>query len=147
LTQWDGALILDRGRILHASGWGFDRPDHGIIETGERIVRWRSSTAGDWDGVVVELETSDDCPIRIETAPVVHTFRPRDVANGAMTIDGGGVGQTICVERDPGPDQPRATAFAVRDEQPPAGCQPYFVRVTQQDGHIAWSSPIFATIH
>ena len=60
----------------------------------------------------------------------------------SLEVDAGGVGQRVCVERDPGPRQPRAVSFTFRDTLLP-GRHPYFVRVTQQDGHIAWSSPIW----
>jgi hypothetical protein len=70
-----------------------------------------------------------------------------------LVVDAGGVGQLVTVERDPGPGQPVAVAFTYRDAlpdpaglpsgAPPGGHFPYFVRVTQQDGHVAWSSPIF----
>jgi hypothetical protein len=53
------------------------------------------------------------------------------------------VGQRVEVERDPGPESGRAASSTYRDARPPAGRHPYFVRVTQQDGQMAWSSPIF----
>jgi hypothetical protein len=146
VTHWDGSLTLDAGHILAAEGWGFDQPENGITEANGREVRWRSLTAGDWDGIVVDLEAPDDAPLRFAGGPATFDFAPRDVADGPLVVDAGGVGQRVEVERDPGPAQPRAAEFTFRDERPPAGRRPYFVRVTQQDGHIAWSSPIFVTV-
>ncbi|MGH2366977.1 MAG: DUF3604 domain-containing protein, partial [Chloroflexota bacterium] len=145
LTSWDGTLTLREGRILGVAGWGFDQPEHGVAEAGAQTVRWRSETAGDWDGIVVELEAPDDATLEFASCPATFTFTPRDVAGGRLVADAGGVGQRVEVERDPGLDQPEAVSFVYRDDRPPAGRHPYVVRVTQQDGHIAWSSPIFVT--
>jgi hypothetical protein len=146
ITHWDGSLTLDSGRILAAEGWGFDQPENGITQANEREVRWRSLTAGDWDGIVVELDAPDDAPLRFASGPATFGFTPRDVAAEPLVIDAGGVGQRVEVQRDPGPTQPRAADITFRDEHPPAGRHPYFLRATQQDGHIAWSSPIFVTV-
>jgi hypothetical protein len=149
LTRWDGTLTLGSaaagGRLLGATGWGFDRPDHGILAADVRQVRWCSDTAGDWDGIVVEVEGGEDLPLTFTSGPATFAFRPADVAGAPLEVDAGGVGQRVVVERDPGQSQPRAAAFTYRDERPPAGRHPYFVRVTQQDGHVAWSSPIYVT--
>ena len=146
LTRWDGRLTLTAGRLLSATGWGFDRPDHGIVDQADRAIAWRSDTAGDWDGVLVEIEGPADAPLRFESGPATFDVTPAQVEHAPLVVDGGGVGQRVEVERDPGPDQPRGVAFTFRDAAPPAGRHPYFVRVTQQDGHMAWSSPIFATV-
>ncbi|MBI3973161.1 MAG: DUF3604 domain-containing protein [Chloroflexi bacterium] len=146
LTCWDGVLTVGSGRFARVEGWGFDHPENGVTETGEQRVRWRSETAGDWDGIVVELDAPDNAALRFATSPVTFAFTPRDVAGRPLEVDAGGVGQLVRVERDPGPDQPRSVSFTFRDEQPPAGRHPYFVRVTQQDGNIGWSSPVYVTV-
>jgi hypothetical protein len=143
LARWDGTLTVEGGRILGAAGWGFDQPEHGIVEQDARLVRWASETAGDWDGIVVDLEGPEDARLSFASGPATFTFAPRDVMDAPLIVDAGGVGQQVWIERDPGADQPRAVAFTCRDTPPPSGRHPYYVRVTQQDGHVAWSSPIF----
>ncbi len=146
LTCWDGTLSLDRGRIVAAAGWGFDQPEQGVIEAGEQVVRWRSETAGDWDGVVVECEAPDDAVLRFASGPATFSFSPRDLGARPMVVDAGGESQRVEVERDPGPAQPLDVAFVYRAAAPARGRDPYIVRVTQQDGHVAWSSPIFLAV-
>ncbi|MDQ3702525.1 MAG: DUF3604 domain-containing protein, partial [Chloroflexota bacterium] len=155
MTRWDGGLSVAEGTLLHAQGWGFDHPEDGITARSPHSVTWRSETAGDWDGIVIDLAANDDAPLRFESGPATFSFTPRDVAAGPLVIDAGGVGQQVHIERDLGPDAPRQASFVYHlpAEEAPSGTsgtsgtstgrEAYFVRVTQQDGHIAWSSPFF----
>lgn len=146
MARWDGTLSINGGRLLSAEGWGFDQPEDGIYEAGAQEVRWRSETAGDWDGIVVDVEAPDSATLTFTSGPKTFSFTPQDVAAGPLVMDAGGVGQLVRVERDPGPDQPRHVTLRWRDERPPAGWHPYFVRVTQQDGHVIWASPVYVTV-
>lgn len=150
LTAWDGRLAVEGGRLLAAQGWGFDHPEDGVTEITSQAVQWRSETAGDWDGVVVEIEGTPATRLRFETAPATFDLPLGDLADGPFIHDAGGLGQHVRIEPDPGPEAPREVRFQYQDDAPPAGQQPnaghpYFVRVTQQDGHMAWSSPIYVT--
>lgn len=152
MTRWDGGLSVADGTLLRAEGWGFDHPEDGITARSPHSVTWRSETAGDWDGIVLELAAGDDAPLRFESGPATFSFTPRDIAAGPLVVDGGGVGQQVHVERDLGPQAPRQASFVYQlplkasasgPSGPSAGRAAYFVRVTQQDGHVAWSSPFF----
>ncbi len=72
--------------------------------------------------------------VRIEQAPlgddgVFLIYEPRDPQGS---------------RRLPLPDT-RRLSFSVTDTQVPSGQTPYYVRVTQSDGHQAWSSPVWVT--
>lgn len=144
LTSWDGRLSVGSGRLLAAKGWGFDHPEEGVTKITPQAVRWRSETAGDWDGVVVDVEGTAATLLHFETEPATFSLAVSDLARGPFVHDAGGVGQQVRIEPDPGPEAPREVRFRVQ-VAPPSGRHPYFVRVTQQDGHMAWSSPIYIT--
>ena len=145
MTDWSGSLRVESGRasVAGATGWGFDQPEQGITHHGEREVWWASETAGDWDGVVIEVEGDENATLLFETGPSTFRFTPRDLARGPLVMEAGGVGQRVEVELDPGPDQPRDVSFRYETPLEGPGRPAYVVRITQQDGHVAWSSPIF----
>ena len=150
LTSWDGRLTVEGGRLLAAQSWGFDHPEDGVTAVTSQAVQWRSETAGDWDGVVVEIEGTPTTRLHFETAPATFSLPLGNLSDGPFIHDAGGIGQHVRIEHDPGPEAPREVRFQVRDTVPPASRpphagHPYFVRVTQQDGHMAWSSPIYVT--
>jgi hypothetical protein len=56
------------------------------------------------------------------------------------------VGQRVEVHQDPGSATPRSLRFSHLVRDLPAGRHPHLVRVTQQDGHVAWASPICVVV-
>ena len=59
------------------------------------------------------------------------------------SFDFGGLDMSVTIERYPQTltDTRASAEFTVH---PPAGkTTPYFVKVTQSDGHMAWASPIY----
>ena len=60
-------------------------------------------------------------------------------------VEAGGVRQRAWVQRiSPGPGPAEVECeFRVSDPDFEPGWNPYFVKVTQEDGEMAWSSPIF----
>ncbi|MGC9320294.1 MAG: hypothetical protein ACP5KN_19830 [Armatimonadota bacterium] len=59
-----------------------------------------------------------------------------------MVVEAGGIEQRVCVQRLPEGEPPLSVTFTCSD-QLPAGSSAYWVRVTQDDGAHAWSSPVF----
>jgi hypothetical protein len=57
----------------------------------------------------------------------------------------GGVDLRAFMRRLPARDFARELAFDVTDPAPPAGCAAYWIRVTQEDGAQAWTSPVYLT--
>ena len=74
--RWDGLLRVAGARIVRADGFAFDSPDEGITGHDHACVRWRSVTAGDWDGVVVELDDPAHAELCLVTAPMSLRTRP-----------------------------------------------------------------------
>jgi len=145
-THWDGALILDQGRILGVETFAFDSPSEGIVSQSEREVAWRSSTSGDPDGLYLDLEGADDALLHFRSQPVNFRFRLRDVAAAPMVVDAGGQGQRVTVSLVPRGPRPMAARFTYRDRTAPPGTSAYWIRVIQRDGVMAWSSPIYVEL-
>ena len=64
------------------------------------------------------------------------------LADGPRTIDLGLLDRRFTLEMapEPGPD---LVEFDYTDESPRPGINPYWVRVTQADMEMAWTSPVF----
>ena len=145
LTTWDGHLELSAGRIVDAVPFAMENPEKGIAERTASRVRWVSNTTGDDDGVDLALEAPPSATIRFRT-PVIELDVPLvDLASGATRIfPAGGVDLRVFMRRLPARDLTRELRFEHTDPAPPAGaCHAYWIRVTQEDGAQAWTSPVY----
>jgi hypothetical protein len=144
-TKWDGSLSLDQGRILSVEPFAFDNPSEGITAHTEREVCWRSSTAGDPDGLFLDVDAPDEAVVAFRSGPASFSFRLADVASGPLAVDAGGVGQRVTADWRSQAERPTAARFTYRDESRPQGTSAYWLRVIQRDGAMAWSSPIYVS--
>jgi len=143
LTTWDGSLELSTGRVVDAVVFAMENPEKGIRLVGERRVQWISNTTGDDDGVDLTLDAPSDAVLRFRT-PVIDLDVPlADLADGATrTFPAGGVDLRAFMRRLPAGDFTRELKIEHR-EAPPPGAHAYWIRVTQEDGAQAWTSPVY----
>ena len=143
---WDGELRVRNARILDAQGYAFDTADEGFLDVSAERVAWRSITAGDWDGAILELDRPDHAELVLATAPMNVRVRLASVDASGRRFEAGSPER--CVELKRLPAAMPATSFAGRfaDPAPAPGEHAYWVRVRQADGAYAWSTPIFVTL-
>lgn len=142
-VNWDGELHLSAGRILSVEEFAFDKPQEGAWRFSNQIVKWSSTTSGDVDGVILEIDAPEDAKVTFSTKPITFTFRVGDVTHEPLSVDAGGVNLKVRVWEVSANGGPTRTEFKYVDEDVKAGVNPYWVRVMQRDGSMAWSSPIF----
>lgn len=141
-THWDGWLEIEGAVIEAAAGYAFDGPQEGLTEVTSSTVAWRSITTGDEDGVTLRLSDADGATLRFRTEPAQFDCPLGDLGREAHVHEAGGIGQRVTVQRLPDGEPPLSLVFT-RSDDPPAGESAYWVRVTQDDGARAWSSPVF----
>lgn len=142
-TVWDGQLTLDQGRITIVRQFAFDSPHEGVTDYDERRVRWRSSTCGDPDGVLLDLADAAGATLTFEAPPCRFTLPLADLGAEPRVIAAGGVEQQVEVGWAPTEDGPRSVTFTYVDEAIQPGINAYYIRLRQADGALAWSSPIY----
>jgi len=143
IATWDGELRLEGGKILAAEGFAFDSAAEGITACDAQRVVWKSVTSGDEDGVILTVETGSEGRLRFATDIVGFDLDLVELRDEPYGVAAGGVDLKVEVEYLPLGVQDRACSFEFVDEEPVAGCQPYYVRLTQVDGARAWSSPFY----
>jgi hypothetical protein len=147
LTRWDGSLELSAGRLVAAEPWAMDNPEKGITRRTDQRIDWVSNTTGDDDGVDVTLDAPPAATLSFRT-PVIDLDLPlADLAGGDTRVFwAGGVDLRAFMRRLPAGDLTRELRFDVTDPEPPPGaCSAYWIRVTQEDGAQAWTSPVYLT--
>lgn len=147
---WDGSISIQGSTILSAHTVAFDSPGDGITSRTESQVTFRSQTTGDSDGIELEIAPGSAATLTLETAegkwsvttddPALNHPQGRIHALGSLE-------RQVTFQRYPDPDRmsPEAIHVELPLDQATAPHTPWYIKVTQCDGHLAWTSPVYLT--
>lgn len=142
-TVWDGSLTVTGNTIRGATminNWNLDR---GIQTRTDSEVAWKAVTTGNFGGVDFTLASPETGRLSISTKHVQFDTAIADIGLEDSTFEAGGLERRIRLYRLP--DRMTNCELSLRrtirlnDDRDTR----LFVRVTQEDGHRAWSSPIY----
>ena len=106
-------------------------------------LAWSSVTTGNLAGIDLWLDEADRGTLSIETNIVSGTVELAELADGTIALDGGGLGRQLSIYRLPEADFGRHVKLDHLASFAGGADLPVYLRVTQADGHQAWSSPIY----
>lgn len=142
-SDWSGGLTIKGGTIRHAEAWAFDSVFEGLSKVTETEVAWTSSTAGDADGVILDLNADDSATIELRTPVVNADLSLGEIRNGGVVIEAGLVEQRVVAETMPIPPSAMEATLTYRDTIAPPGESAYFLRLVLANGEMAWSTPVW----
>ena len=143
-TIWQGKLTVAGNRFNRFAEVNFLNPDRKVQETipGTSLA-WTSVTTGNLAGIDLWLDDATRGTLKIETSVVSREIDLAALADSVIAFDGGGLGRKLSVYRLPENDWSRRVTLDHTATFPGGPDLPVYVRVTQADGHQAWSSPIY----
>jgi len=145
-VQWDGHLQLHNNRIVSATAINFWNANQPLKQRGQDYLEWQSITTGGIAGTIVELEEPDTGSIEIETLQGNIEVNVESIGIEPIISNLGGVQKRIEIYRLP--DQQCSCEFSF--DLPLAGIHegdnPIYLRMMQEDGHMAWTSPIYLVL-
>ena len=144
-VTWDGAIRLTEARIQSARTFAFDAATDGILSQTERELTFASSTTGDTDGIDLMLENADQGNLIFDSQAGHCEINLAGLRGDArkQALAYGGVDMAVCLERYPQHLTEMTASLEIEIESLPGQTTPYFVKVIQEDGHMAWSSPVY----
>ncbi len=143
-TLWQGRLALDGNRIERFAAVNFLNPERQVRETeAGAALAWSSVTTGNLAGIDLWLDEARRGRLRIETNVISGEVDLASLADGTLAFDGGGLGRRLSVYRLPEADWSRRVVLEHSVRLPGGADLPVYLRVTQADGHQAWTSPIY----
>ena len=142
IVNWNGGLSIDKGKIISYREYAFDYIHQGVRQVNEKELEWNSSTGGDPDGVVLELDVPREAVISFQSNPVSFQFKPAEITAIPYITEIGPVNQRVIVQAITKKTTPKNLAFDTRVDLVD-GLNPVWVKVTQEDGSMAWSSPVY----
>ena len=143
-TIWHGKLTLASNRFARHAAVNFLNPERKVKEIAAgTALEWTSVTTGNLAGIDLWLDEAHRGTLRVETNVVSAHVDLATLADQTVAFDGGGLGRRLSVYRLPEGDWSRRLKIEHEVRFPGRADLPVYVRVTQADGHQAWSSPIY----
>jgi hypothetical protein len=142
-TIWDGCAMLEGNGFERLAPINFYNLDKTLEQTAPDRVQWRALTTGGFGGFDGWLDDPEAGVLSIDTALVQAQIPVAEIGYEDKVFEAGGIGRAIRVFRLPDDNPYTALQLerevALRDDRDNG----LYVRLVQEDGHIAWSSPIY----
>ena len=142
-TVWDGGCRLTGNRferIVPINQWNLDKP---IVQTDPTALQWSALTTGGFGGFDAWLADPDAGVLRIDTPLVQCDINIADIGREDQVFEAGGIKRQIRVFRLPDENPHQQAQLSRRIELQAPLDNALYVCVTQEDGHLIWSSPIY----
>lgn len=143
-THWSGKVTVVGNRIDRFAPVNFLNPERTVQEIASgTVLAWTSVTTGNLAGIDLWLDDPHVGQLRIDTNIVSGEIKLNQLAGDTITFAGGGLDRILSIYRLPDADWSRQINFRHQVRFGGGADLPIYVRVTQVDGHQAWSSPIY----
>ena len=114
-----------------------------LRKTGRSRLQWESITTGGVSGAILTLGNNNNGDLKLETVQRKVRVSIRSIGQKVRVWKCGGLQKKIEISRLPDTGGSRHLSFELNLHKLRKGDNPIYIRVTQEDGHMAWSSPIY----
>ncbi len=141
---WDGTAHLSDNAIIEAKAINFFNRDKTLDIVSETELAWRALTTGNIGGFDVWVKDPYAGTLKIET-PLVKAGVPlEEIGFEDEVFDQSDVlPRYLKIFRMPSENKHRTFSLTRRLELKSEGDNPIFIRLTQEDGTLCWTSPIY----
>jgi hypothetical protein len=147
MTTWDGRLAVKENDIVSFSPINFWHLEKSLRRSGANELAWESVTTGNFAGAELVLADASSGSIEIDTPHIRQSVQVAEVGQDDTVLDAGGLERRIRIFRlpdsNPHLEMTLDRAISIAED----GDTPVYVRVTLENGHQAWSSPIYLFRH
>ena len=142
-TIWDGSASLSENGFARLAPINRYNLDKRFVQTAPDKVEWAALTTGGFGGFDAWLADPDVGSLKIETALVETEIRVADIGLQDLVFEAGGIGRRIRVFRLPDVNDQRSVTLERRVSLSDDRDNALYICLTQEDGHLIWSSPIY----
>lgn len=142
-TIWDGHAELDGNTFENVKPINKYNLDKKFELTTPERLEWEALTTGGFGGFDAVLKDPENGVLKIHTNLVKEEISIKDIGRDELIFENGGIDRRIRIFRMPD-ENPHYTATLERQiTLSNTGDNALYVRVTHEDGHFVWSSPIY----
>jgi hypothetical protein len=145
-TFWRGTARLIANRFTRAEAINHFNADKPLrLGSNGDLLEFDTVTTGNFSGFDLWLEERDAGEIDIAANHVSRRFTLGEIGEEDTIVDLGGLGRRLRLFRLPETNDARRFSHTHAFDIERGRDNALYVRVTQEDGHQAWSSPIYVT--
>ncbi len=142
-TIWDGYAELSGNAFENLTPINRYNPDRKFEQTAPGRVEWSALTTGGFGGFDAVLQDPEAGILKIDTDLVKEEIPIRDIGRDELIFAAGGIDRRIRVFRMPDENSHYTATLERRVKLTNDRDNALYVRVTHEDGHFVWSSPIY----
>jgi hypothetical protein len=142
-TVWDGHANLAGNRFLRIKPINLHNLDKRCDLANESRVEWTALTTGGFGGFDAWLDDADDGELTIDTGLIRLKIPIANIGLDDLVFRAGGIKRQIRLFRLPDANPHQRLKLTRRIKIKPGQDNPLYVCVTTEDGHQAWSSPVY----
>lgn len=143
-TRWNGRLTLEGAtirRCLPVNAWNPELP---FGQVDEHTAVFDARTAGNMIGFDLWLDEAPNAHLRVETGHGDVNVALSEIGHDERVWELGGLARRLRLLRGPEENTHFSFMSAVTVSLDPDRDNPLWLCVTTEDGHQAWSSPVYA---
>ena len=142
-TVWDGGCTLTGNSFEKVQTINFWNLDKKLEQTAPGELKWGGLTTGGFAGFDAWLTDPRAGTLKIDTALVKTEIKVADIGLHDLVFANGGIKRQLRVFRMPDENGHRRVKLERRIKLDDKTDNALYVCVTQEDGHLIWSSPIY----
>lgn len=142
-VSWDGSALFTGAEVKSTQAINFFNQDKTLDQQNQSTLVWQSVTTGNQAGFIATLNNTSGA-IELKTPLIQKTLQLSEIGYGDTILDASDIlPRRVRLYRLPD-SNPHTTCSITRTLTPDNnGDNPYYVRVTLEDGTQAWTSPVY----
>jgi len=140
---WNGSASITGNTVERAHQFNNWNQDRGLTLEDKNNLTWSAVTTGNFGGFDIWLEDETTGTLTIETAHVTAEIKIADIGLEPAIFAAGGIGKALKIYRLPDIMTTTHVCHSKTVRLNDTGDTRLYVCITQEDGHQAWSSPIY----
>ena len=144
-ASWKGTAEFTQNQILSTRTFNFWNEDAPLKYESNNIISWDTITSGNFQGFDVDLQHPFKGKLLFQSSQINFELPIDKILIKDTIFDVGGVGKKVCISRYSQNNPHISFTFQTNIPLTPTPTQDerIFVKVTLENGHQAWSSPMY----
>jgi hypothetical protein len=142
MVTWDVSARIVGTSIKNLAAINFWNPDQQPVAD-QGLVTWSNVTTGGHHAVDLWLDNLMQATLTLESAHASFQLTLSSIRDGQHVVDCGGLDKRVRIQRLPDNPFPTTIDFTQPIALPVTEEARIYVKIVFEDGHVAWTSPIY----